>query len=80
MPKTAVDEDNLTAAAEDYVWPSGELTCVKPEAITHSVQKATNRQFWRRVLGLHKRHALASLFWGKGIHLRSLTMDQCALR
>jgi hypothetical protein len=46
VPKAAVDENYLTAARENQVWPSGKITAVKSKTKSKAMRDLPHNHFW----------------------------------
>lgn len=72
VPKTAVDEHHFPPLGENHVGPSGQTTPMQPISVAHPMNKATDGQFWLRVLSLDARHPLTAFPRGQCVHFRSI--------
>lgn len=56
MPKASMHEDDLPAACEDDIGPSGKARRVKPVAVVHPPQQGTNTTLRLRIFGADRPH------------------------
>jgi hypothetical protein len=64
MPKTTVDENHFSAAGKHQVRPSWQMLVVKPETVTHGMNKAPDSHLWGSIPALNPAHILGAAFWG----------------
>ena len=67
MPKTAVDEDHLTAWTEDKIGASGQILRVETIPISHPMHDAANSHLGLRVLRADTRHSLTAFSGREGV-------------
>jgi hypothetical protein len=61
VPKTAMNEDDLTIFGEDKVWFARKAGDMQAKSVTARVHNAPHQYFRLRVLASDERHPFASL-------------------
>ena len=64
MPKTTVNEDNLSSAREYEIGLSWKVLTVKSVSKTQAMNKTANKHFRRSILTSDERHPFASFLPG----------------
>ena len=65
MPKTAMNEDDLSMTRKDEVWCAGKFANVESVAIAKCVRNTANRKFGRCVFRADSRHILGPSSWSE---------------
>ena len=70
VPEAPVYEDDFLAFREDEIRSPRESVNVQSVAISHSMNEASDDEFWRGIFALDAAHVLATRRCGKAIHCR----------
>jgi hypothetical protein len=68
VPKTPMNEDDLSTGGKDDIRLARKTWCFEPESIAHPVQQRADLPLWRGVTSTDQRHPRASLAGGECIH------------
>jgi len=68
VPETSIDENNLSASTEHYIWFAREVFAMKSVAVSKTMDKASNQHLRAGVLAMDSAHYFAAFFLAKCVH------------